>query len=170
MEDRYDDGQEQEQIVYTDPNADVVPEPEEDSSQDNYEETNQSGQNSSQEDNAQQNYSQQSYNQQNYGQQNYGYQDNYDYNTESTPNYTQNYEEGMDASPLSMGDWLLIILVSMIPCAGLILYIVWAFGKTGNINRRNFCRANLIIMVFEFVISLILIVVFGASFVALGGI
>lgn len=63
------------------------------------------------------------------------------------PQHYYNYEERqMDTSPMSMGDWLLTILAALIPCAGVILYFVWAFGSGGNINRRNYSRAMLIVM------------------------
>lgn len=94
------------------------------------------------------------------------YQDNLNYNIGSNMGYNQNSYQNMDTSPMSMGDWLLTILAAMIPCAGLILYLVWAFSSTGNINRRNFCRAQLIIMAVVFVLYLIIVVIFGV--VALG--
>lgn len=149
MEDRFENEPEQNtqsssQYVYTDPNEGVKPEPEE------------------QRDGFQYNYGQDNQYQNNQ------YQSNYDYNTSNSRNCTQNYDQGMDTSPMSMGDWLLTILVSMIPCAGIVLYFVWAFGKTGNINRRNFCRANLIIMAGVFVLYLILVLVFGIAFISGG--
>lgn len=161
MEDKFENEQElnsqdSSQTVYTDPNADVKLEPEEKEGF-SYQ---YGGFDQSQ--NQTQNDTQYSYNQ---NQQSNQYQSNYDYNTSSNNNYTQNYEQGMDTSPMSMGDWLLTILVSMIPCAGIVLYFVWAFGKTGNINRRNFCRANLIIMAGVFVLYFILVVVFGVAFI-----
>ena len=67
---------------------------------------------------------------------------------------------------MSMGDWLLTILAAMIPCAGLVLYIMWAFGSTGNVNRRNFCRAQLIIMAVVFVLYMIIAVVFGMTYLS----
>lgn len=96
------------------------------------------------------------------------YQDNLDYNIGSNMGYNQNSYQNMDTSPMSMGDWLLTILAAMIPCAGLVLYLVWAFSSTGNINRRNFCRAQLIIMAVVFVLYLIIVVVFGVAFLSSG--
>lgn len=87
------------------------------------------------------------------------YQDNLNYNIGSNMGYNQNSYQDMDTSPMSMGDWLLTILAAMIPCAGLILYIVWAFSSTGNINRRNFCRAQLIVLGVIFVLYFIIAVV-----------
>lgn len=66
-----------------------------------------------------------------------------------------------DTSPMSMGDWLLIILASFLPCAGVILYFVWAFGSHGNVNRRNYCRAMLIVMGGLLVIYILIFMVTG---------
>ena len=71
----------------------------------------------------------------------------------------------MDLSPLSTGEWLLTLIVGIIPCAGLILYIIWAFGNSGNLNRRNYCRASLIFQVISYVLVIffVLIVVVGGG-------
>jgi len=86
---------------------------------------------------------------------------NYGYNV--NPNQPFNGEEGYDTSPMSMGDWLLVVLVTLIPCAGTIIYFVWAFSKTGNINRRNYCRAALIFQGAGLVIGIILWIIIGAA-------
>ena len=157
------------QNQYTDPNA---------GQQTNYQQYQYTSQNQNSQQNAY-NYNQQS-NGYNYGQQNsgynysqqnqngsynynqnngYNYQDNYSYNT---GNNNQIYEPGQDTSPMTMGDWLLTLLASMIPCVGIVLYFVWAFSKTTNVNRRNFCRAQLIMMGVVLVIYLIFIAMFGS--------
>ena len=83
-------------------------------------------------------------------------------------NYQPGYDPGMDQKPLSMGEWILTILVMMIPCVGLILYLIWAFGKTGNVNRRNYCRAYLIIYVVILAISIAFMAIFGAAVFSVG--
>lgn len=92
------------------------------------------------------------------------YQDNYSYNTRVTPRHRPE-EDGMDTTPLTMGDWILTLLAMWIPCCGgIILYFYWAFSKTGNLHRRNFCRAALIVEGVAFVIMLIfLVLVVGIS-------
>ena len=89
-----------------------------------------------------------------------GYNNNYN----SQNNY-QMPPKQMDLSPLSTGEWLLTLIVGIIPCAGLILYIIWAFGNSGNLNRRNYCRASLILQVISYVLVafFILIVVVGGG-------
>lgn len=93
-------------------------------------------------------------------------QDNYAYNVGNNTGYNRTYDTGMDESPMSMGDWVLTILAFIIPCAGIVLYFVWAFGKSGNVNRRNFCRAQLVIMGVMFALYFVIFLIFGASMIA----
>lgn len=46
---------------------------------------------------------------------------------------------------MSIGDYVLMIFLSIIPLAGFILLLVWAFDSNVNLNKRNYARANLII-------------------------
>ena len=55
---------------------------------------------------------------------------------------------------LSTVEWLGTLLVLMVPIVGIVLYFVWAFGS-GNIHRRNFCRAALIMTAISIVLGLI---------------
>ena len=48
-----------------------------------------------------------------------GYNNNY-----NSQNNCQMPPKQMDLSPLSTGEWLLTMIVGIIPCAGLILYII----------------------------------------------
>ena len=93
------------------------------------------------------------------------YQDNFDYNYKNGGNPSVP-QPTMDTSPMSMGDWVLTILASFIPCAGIILYLVWAFSKNGNVNRRNYCRANLAIMAVILVVYIVFAAIFGAAIVS----
>jgi len=55
-------------------------------------------------------------------------------------------------------EWLVNLVVLAIPIVGLIACIIWAMGF-GNLNRRNFARAALILMV----AVILLVVIFGAT-------
>ena len=86
------------------------------------------------------------------------YQDNqYDYSQQ----YSQNRNEQSDNSPMDLKDWILTLIVLLIPCVGIVMYFVWAFESNGNINRRNFCRAQLIIFAVLLGIYLVLFMLFG---------
>lgn len=107
------------------------------------------------------NYQQsQSYGNTNYQQQ---YQDNYNYNVGNNTGYNQNYSDGEDTSPMSMGDWVITLILMAIPCLNIVFCCVWAFSKTGNVNRRNFCRAELIFIGISIILSIILVVVIMAA-------
>ncbi len=63
-----------------------------------------------------------------------------------------------DASPLTVGDYFVMLLISLIPVVNLIMLLVWGFGNS-NLNRRNYARAQLIFVV----IGIVLGIVFGAT-------
>lgn len=168
MENNFDNIPEDNKPVYTDPNADVkVDENESFHTQNTDTSRQESGpqgynygcQNQEMSGGSANNYN---YSYENNGTpdstQNYNYQDSTGYNTSGYANYTQNYDPGLDTSPMSFGDWLLTLLVMIIPC-GFFLYIYWAFSKTGNLNRRNFSRAYLVILAVSAVIGIILVAV-----------
>lgn len=95
--------------------------------------------------------------------QEYQYGGGGDYGYQSWQNQPyQNPDSGLDQSPMTIGEWVLTLLALMIPIAGIILYFVWAFSKHGNLNRRNFCRAQLIIMAVVGALYVLLVVVIGA--------
>ena len=81
----------------------------------------------------------------------------YDYSQQ----YSRNRNEQSDNSPMDLKDWILTLIVLLIPCVGIVMYFVWAFESNGNINRRNFCRAQLIIFAVLLGIYLVLFMLFG---------
>jgi uncharacterized membrane protein len=60
--------------------------------------------------------------------------------------------------------WFGTLLVLIVPIVGLVLYFVWAFGTGGNLNRRNYCRASLIMMAISLVLSIIFTVTIALTF------
>lgn len=66
------------------------------------------------------------------------------------------------SAPLSLGNYIVIMIVGAIPVVGLIMLLVWAFSGNTNINKKNWARATLIFMVIAAIIGMIA----GASFVA----
>ena len=62
-----------------------------------------------------------------------------------------------DTSPLSVGAWFLMLLLFAIPVVNVIFYLYWAFGPRFkiNVNRRNYCRAALIMMAIVLLLRLL---------------
>lgn len=61
-----------------------------------------------------------------------------------------------DTSPLSVGNFLVMMLIAAIPILNIIMLCVWAFGSGSNVNRKNYARAQLIIMLIAMAVSIVL--------------
>lgn len=105
---------------------------------------------------------------------NYGQgQNNYAYG-QPFANYNQPSFQGPGFAPTEMeepvgvGEWVgLLVLATFVPCIGVILMLVWAFGNTEKKSKANYCKAFLIIWLIKVALSAILFIVWGASFAAL---
>ena len=72
--------------------------------------------------------------------------------------YNNQFYQGVQDSkekPMTTGQFLGTILLGALPIAGLVLYIVWAFSSDTNINKRNFCRAQLIVILVSTVLCIL---------------
>jgi hypothetical protein len=72
--------------------------------------------------------------------------------------------------PLTTGEWFVTLLILALPIVGLVMYFVWGFGTTGNVGRRNFCRAALIWLGIGLalgILTMIAILIFGGTLAAL---
>lgn len=90
-------------------------------------------------------------------QMNNGNYNGYNYNSVPEP-----YKE----EPMTMGQWMITILVMMIPCVNIIMAFVWAFGN-GNVSRKNYFKAYLIWMAIAYVLAFVLVFAFGAGLAGL---
>ena len=71
-----------------------------------------------------------------------------------------------DPTPLTTKQYVGMILLQMVPIAGFVMLLVWAFSKPGNINRRNYARGSLLvsaIIVGIYVVIFFLIMIIGIS-------
>ena len=57
--------------------------------------------------------------------------------------------------PLTVSEWWVTLLVLCVPFLNLILCLVWALRSSGNIHRRNFCRATLLLIPVVVVMALV---------------
>lgn len=75
------------------------------------------------------------------------------------PAYQNN---GQDTQPLTVGQYIGMFILMAIPVVGFILMLVWAFGSNVNINKKNYCRAALILGLIGLVLGII-ISIFSAT-------
>ncbi|MDO5058187.1 MAG: hypothetical protein Q4E06_12835 [Lautropia sp.] len=57
---------------------------------------------------------------------------------------------------LSTGDWVLTLIVLSIPLLNIPVMLYWALSSSGNPNRRNFCKAFLLVMLLGLVLAFLL--------------
>jgi len=73
------------------------------------------------------------------------------------------YTERDNAQPMTIGDWFITLLVLAIPVVNIIMYLVWACGSSGNVNRKNFCTASILWVVILFGFALVFGIFAGAA-------
>ena len=49
-----------------------------------------------------------------------------------------------DSYPMTVGDWMITMLILAIPVVNIIMYLIWAFGSSGNMSRKTYCQAGLL--------------------------
>jgi uncharacterized BrkB/YihY/UPF0761 family membrane protein len=76
--------------------------------------------------------------------------------------------KGYDTSPMSVGEWVITMILLAIPVVGLVMLIYWIVSSTGNVNRRNYCLASLVIAAIIIVLAIIFAVFFGGMAALMG--
>ena len=61
--------------------------------------------------------------------------------------------------PMSMGEWMISMLVMLIPCVNIVMMFVWAFSSTEKKSKSNFFKAYLIFFAIMMVFSIVLVIV-----------
>ena len=91
------------------------------------------------------------------------------------PPYNQppNYAGPLVDEHVSVGNWIGIFCINLIPCVGPIIYLVmlfvWAFGSTPKKSLKNYARAQLLIAAILLGIVIIVIIIAVAIASASGG-
>ena len=64
--------------------------------------------------------------------------------------------------PISAWGYVGYSLLFSIPCVGIILMFVWAFGNGTNINLKNYAKSYLLMLLISIIVSVVLVIIFGA--------
>jgi hypothetical protein len=59
------------------------------------------------------------------------------------------------SAPMSIGQYILTMIVFGIPIVGFIMMLVWSFSSSTNINKKNYARATLIMAIIGAVLMII---------------
>lgn len=69
-----------------------------------------------------------------------------------------------EAAPVSVGDWILTLIVLAIPLVNIVMLFVWGFSSGTHPSKQNYCRAALIIGAVFFVLWLVFVFTIGGAF------
>ena len=64
---------------------------------------------------------------------------------------------------LSVGDWILTLIVLGIPLVNVVMYLYWAFSSSVHPTRRNFSRASMVLFVVGAVLYVVLVFLIGVG-------
>lgn len=71
-----------------------------------------------------------------------------------------------NAPVVSIGEWIVTVLLTAIPFVNLVMLLIWGFGGGTNPSKANFAKASLIWMAIGLVFCIIFYVLFGAAMLA----
>lgn len=73
------------------------------------------------------------------------------------------YAPNQNNTIVTLGDWVVTIILMAIPVVNIVMLCVWAFGDSAPISKKNFAKAQLIFMA----IGIVLLILFWGSIVAI---
>ncbi|WKD85903.1 hypothetical protein KCTC32516_01251 [Polaribacter huanghezhanensis] len=76
--------------------------------------------------------------------------------------------EQQNATIMSYKEWALTIFLASIPIVGFILVLIWAFDSNTRINKKNWAKGTLLLMVIYFIIIMLFLFMFGGLAILAG--
>ena len=77
-------------------------------------------------------------------------------------------DNSVSSETVSMGDWIVTMILSSIPIVGIIMILVWAFGGGAKPSKKNYARAMIIMAIIGIVLGIISSILFAGIFAAIG--
>lgn len=79
----------------------------------------------------------------------------------------RNYDQTITAPILTFGDYLIMMIIMMIPIVNIVMLCMWGFGSDTNPNKKNWAKAQLVMIVIGMILALLLWSAIIAMFVSL---
>ena len=76
---------------------------------------------------------------------------------------------GSFRNEVSIGEWMITLLISYIPIIGWIMLFVWAFGDGSSPSKKNWAIATLIWVAIWVVLGILFVIMFWAMFMSMLG-
>ena len=85
-----------------------------------------------------------------------GYNAGQGYNPQQGYNMQPGYNNSQMETPMSVGDWMITLLLAIIPCVNIVMLFIWAFGSDAPKSKSNYAKAVLIWSAIIIVINIVL--------------
>lgn len=69
---------------------------------------------------------------------------------------------GTVKSHVTLGEWIITLIITAIPLVGLIMLFVWAFGDGTNPSKKTWAQAYLVMILIALVLGIIFFVAFAS--------
>ena len=70
------------------------------------------------------------------------------------------------AKVMSLKDWVISLIISVIPVVGFVMLLVWAFSDSVNPNKKNWSRAMLIMYIIGIALYVLFVVLFMGAIIS----
>lgn len=98
---------------------------------------------------------------------NNGYFNNFNNNNSNNDNYNSDpynpYNNTQLEEPVSFKEWMITILIMLIPVVNIVMFFVWAFGGSAKKSKSNFFKAMLIYLAIAIIIEIIAVIAMGTA-------
>ncbi len=71
--------------------------------------------------------------------------------------------------PVSMGEWMISMLLMCIPCVNIVLMFVWAFGSSAKKSKSNYFKASLVWTGIGIVLWILMMILMSVGMFAAAG-
>ena len=73
----------------------------------------------------------------------------------------ENVSTQQDFKLMSPKEWALTIFLASLPIIGFILVLVWAFDSSTDLQKKNWAKGTLLLMVIYFILAMLFLFMFG---------
>tara|TARA_R110001583_G_scaffold130775_4_gene282470 strand:- start:631 stop:882 length:252 start_codon:yes stop_codon:yes gene_type:complete len=80
----------------------------------------------------------------------------------------ENLSEQQNTTVMSYKEWALTLFLASIPIIGFILVLIWAFDSGTQINKKNWAKGSLLLMIIYFIIAMLFLFMFGGLAILAG--
>lgn len=73
----------------------------------------------------------------------------------------ENLSSQQGSKIMSPKEWALTIFLASLPIVGFILVLVWAFDTSTDLQKKNWAKGSLLLMLIYFVLAMLFLFMFG---------